>query len=601
MNKNIYSLQLLRNAKIYGSKQLAIQGLTQTATNDGVAKLARYLEPIIGGDPVVRTIVGFYADANAIEGASEAQSSYTILDVDGNAADVDQLKEAVIQINEKIGDGIPGTTLTAAINDVNDRLGSGFTAEQTVAKTIEDVKNEVIAAMTITVEASSESEEYAKVYTIKQGRNVVGEINIPKDMVVKDAKVVHGTWSGDTFTEDPEGPDVALKIEFANKEQSVVYVNLEDLIDIYTPGNGINIENNVVSIKLDAENEDAFLTVGEGGLKLYGVRAAIEQAVEDAKLIASDGISILANKKIKAVAALKSEDGVNNPITVDSDGIKFDSHLDCGYFDHSVVVAESAADIQNITDPSSTEVIADSVAAIAAMSGKTFESATVGDVELINDAKVYAVNNLAVDGVEFSGTKGASNGKFQFSAKDVVVNNITVADGSTIYNIFEGDQTNAVLESFTAKNVVVDNPSLKHNVVNIYKPVNDAVIKISDSYFNMDVNNSNALRLSNYGNASGVTVIFEDVDWTYEQSAANSDWAWAGLIIYQPAGGDAALSGNLTYMRSWNFVFKNCSYNGVKVTANNFGQHNQVFYLYNVKTLDPIADPTTNGFNVTFE
>ena len=44
MNKNLISLGLLRNGKVYGTKQLAIQGLTQVATNDGVAKLARYLD-----------------------------------------------------------------------------------------------------------------------------------------------------------------------------------------------------------------------------------------------------------------------------------------------------------------------------------------------------------------------------------------------------------------------------------------------------------------------------------------------------------------------------------------------------------------------------
>ena len=49
MSKNLVSLGLLRNGKIYQTKQLAIQGLTQVATNDGVAKLARYLD-VVDGD-----------------------------------------------------------------------------------------------------------------------------------------------------------------------------------------------------------------------------------------------------------------------------------------------------------------------------------------------------------------------------------------------------------------------------------------------------------------------------------------------------------------------------------------------------------------------
>ena len=71
MTRNLLSLGLLRNGKVYPSKQLAMQGLVQTATNDGVAKLARYLDPIVGGDPIIRTLVGFYANADEMEKAKK--------------------------------------------------------------------------------------------------------------------------------------------------------------------------------------------------------------------------------------------------------------------------------------------------------------------------------------------------------------------------------------------------------------------------------------------------------------------------------------------------------------------------------------------------
>ena len=58
-----------------------------------------------------------------MENAGGGKSSYTILDVDGSAADVQKLKEEIDAINLVIGNGIDGTTLTAAINDVNARLG----------------------------------------------------------------------------------------------------------------------------------------------------------------------------------------------------------------------------------------------------------------------------------------------------------------------------------------------------------------------------------------------------------------------------------------------------------------------------------------------
>ena len=61
----------------------------------------------------------------------------------------------------------------------------------------------------------------------------------------------------------------------AGKE--VINLDVTSLIDIYTAGNGINIDGKVVSIKRDASSE-AFLTVGADGLKLSGVQNAINTA-----------------------------------------------------------------------------------------------------------------------------------------------------------------------------------------------------------------------------------------------------------------------------------------------------------------------------------
>jgi hypothetical protein len=151
--------------------------------------------------------------------------------------------------------------------------------------------------------------------------------------------------------------------------------------------------------------------------------------------------------------------------------------------------------------------------------------------------------------------------------------------------------------------VKVDDVALAHNVFNVYNVEDDAVINISDVSLNLNVNNSNALRLANYGNATGVTVNFENVAWTYENTpnVESADFGWAGLIIYQPAGADVALGGDLSKVQTWRFNFKNCKYNGTKVTANNFGEKNQVFYLYNIGGSGAVSDPTANGITINFE
>ena len=597
MNKNLISLGLLRNGKVYGTKQLAIQGLTQVATNDGVAKLARYLDE----NNIIRTVVGFYADAAEMEDAGGGTSSYTILDVDGSAADVQELREEIAAINLVIGDGIAGTTLTAAINDVNARLGEGFTEENTVAKALSDLRTELVAALTISLDvAGTPTSGYLKTYILSQGISEIGRIDIPKDLVVTSGSLVNGTWTDDTFTEDPEGPDTALKLIIANQEEPV-YINTKDLVDYYTAGNGIDIDNthNTIAIKLDASGEP-FLTVGVDGLKLDGVQVAIDKAVNDAKLDGSDGISIASNK-VKAVAAKFSASALKNPITVNEDGIKFASLLDCGFFDDITAVVSTAEEIKSIDNPSETDVFINGDSALNALTTKkTFKNIEVSNVDANNQIYLYATDNIVVDGMEVTGDKGSTNGYVLYSAKDIEISNLSIANGSTAYNVFEGDQTNQNLEVLNASNVIVDNPSLTHNVFNVYKPQNDAVINIKDSKFNLTVDNSNVLRISNTSNATGVTVNFENIEWNYENGLSFNDWRWAGLIIYQPYSTDSGLSGDLTAMKTWKFSFKNCKYNGVKVNANNFGQHNQVFYLYCVGTSGSIKDASAEGLVLNF-
>ena len=326
----------------------------------------------------------------------------------------------------------------------------------------------------------------------------------------------------------------------------------------------------------------------------------MKSLVNDAKLDGSDGISIASNK-VKAVAAKFSASALKNPITVNEDGIKFASLLDCGFFDNITAVVSTAEEINSIDNPSETDVFINGDAALNALTAKkTFKNIEVSNVDANNQIYLYATDNIVVDGMEVTGDKGSTNGYVLYNAKDIEISNLSIANGSTAYNVFEGDQTNQNLEKLAATNVIVDNPSLTHNVFNVYKPKNDAVINIKDSKFNLTVDNSNVLRVSNTANATGVTVNFENVEWTYENGLTFNDWRWAGLIIYQPYSTDSGLSGDLTAMKTWKFNFKNCKYNGVKVNANNFGQRNQVFYLYCVGTSGSIKDASAEGLVLNF-
>ena len=220
----------------------------------------------------------------------------------------------------------------------------------------------------------------------------------------------------------------------------------------------------------------------------------------------------------------------------------------------------------------------------------------------------YCLNgneSAAMVNTGIEGTRGSGNGRVLYATPKMTIDGVTVAEGSTMYNVFEGSQDKQevhLVNDFEAKNVTVDNPSLKHNVFNIYQVADNATIKVSNSCFNLDVANSNVMRLSNITNAENVNVVFENVDWTYENrdttNASNN--AWAGLIIIQPYGTDMAHNGDTSKYQTWNMTFRNCRYNGELVDANNFGTIKQVAYFYDLNKSGATSD-VVDTINVTFE
>lgn len=144
----------------------------------------------------------------------------------------------------------------------------------------------VIAAVRageVTLEAGNESATNLVSYTIKQGGTAIGTINIPKFLVLKNGSVVTGTWSGTTFTEDAEQPGSgtgkAIKLVLNDSDDEgtaddVLYINVADLVDVYTAGAGIYISNgNVVKVKMaiDTVGAVASETVSETEGRQYAV------------------------------------------------------------------------------------------------------------------------------------------------------------------------------------------------------------------------------------------------------------------------------------------------------------------------------------------
>lgn len=75
---------------------------------------------------------------------------------------------------------------------------------------------------------------------------------------------------------DPDSKFLTITFNTISGKEAIP-VNLSSLVDTYTAGDGIAIDNNVVSVKRDTTSE-GFLSVGTNGVKLSGVQDEIDTA-----------------------------------------------------------------------------------------------------------------------------------------------------------------------------------------------------------------------------------------------------------------------------------------------------------------------------------
>ena len=224
---------------------------------EGVQKL---VEKVKSEDSKVLQDAKDYADslADNYDAAGVAQSKVDALATGQVKANTD----AIAKLN---GDDTTEGSVKKAVKDAKDALQADIGALESLETTdkdnlvdaINEVRNSVSAggtAAAITMSTETTTEGAAKSYTIYQGTNKIGVIDIPKDMVVE---------SGEGVV-NPEGQAAGtyIKLVLANATNDVIYVNVGTLVDIYkAKANATQIQ-----VAIDAATREISATVVAGSI-----------------------------------------------------------------------------------------------------------------------------------------------------------------------------------------------------------------------------------------------------------------------------------------------------------------------------------------------
>ena len=213
--------------------------VSSVSETDGKITVSRTAIPIVG-----------------VTDTKENDKFVTSIKLEGNIVKAERAQITSSQVSREATTSITGVTVEAALKEVKDRS---------------------IVSLSSTTPSDGTSSVLKK-YTLYQNNEKIGEIDIPKDLVVTSGSVVKGTWSENVFTEVESGNGTALKLVIANQTEPV-YINTLDLVKDHVGVSGISIsDTNEISIKIADGNEGDFLKLDAEGLKLVGVGEAIKKS-----------------------------------------------------------------------------------------------------------------------------------------------------------------------------------------------------------------------------------------------------------------------------------------------------------------------------------
>ena len=188
------------------------------------------------------------------------------------------------------------TKVTNINSSITNETNRATTAENKIKTDLTSELNKKVATVTIEKDSTNDLQYHLLV----DGENS-GDINIPKDQFLSNVvyssatKVITFTFETATGTKTTD-------------------VNISDLIDTYTAGNGLTLTDGKFSVKKDATSQ-AYIEVTADGVKVIGVDEALALKADK-----TDVTTSLANKVDNATYAT-DKTNINNAIKTVSDNL----------------------------------------------------------------------------------------------------------------------------------------------------------------------------------------------------------------------------------------------------------------------------------------
>lgn len=317
------------------------------------------------------------------------------------------------------------TEITTKVQEAKTYADSLTTVERERAQAAEAQLQEQLNHKIEKVELESEGD---LIYRILVDDRVIGTINIPKDQFLKNASY------------DPTTKNIELVCETTEGERTL-HINVADLVDEYTAGNGLRLEGNEFSIRIN-EDSEPYLSLTEEGLKITGIDAALADKADkgDCYTKEESDVRYLNGGSLDGYATEEEVEAIRQNVSAIGEVLDtIDETLDIingpEYTDGSI--ANAIRQSKNYTDE---KVAAETSRAMTA------ESELRSDINVINgnEAQEGSIANAIKQSKDYTDTKVLEEKSRAMTSEQELNDKINVLNGNEAQ---EGSVKNAIKQS----------------------------------------------------------------------------------------------------------------------------------------------------------